>query len=82
MIWNQLESFVYLCKKDLSLNVVGLMCIPPIKDDPKEHFAFLVNEAKKNSLQQLSMGMSSDYPRAIELNATYIRLGTALFGSR
>ena len=78
----QLSGFVEYCKKDLSLNVVGLMCIPPIKDDPKEHFAFLVNEAKKNSLQQLSMGMSSDYPRAIELNATYIRLGTALFGSR
>ena len=58
------------------------MCIPPINDDPKKHFALLADNAKKNNLPHLSMGMSADYLDAIKLNATYIRIGTALFGER
>ena len=58
------------------------MCIPPINDQPKKHFSLLVDEAKKNNLSHLSMGMSADYIDAIRLNASYIRIGTALFGER
>ena len=78
----QLSEFINYCKIDLSLDVIGLMCIPPIDDNPKKHFSLLVNEAKKNKLPHLSFGMSSDYNDAIELNASYIRIGTALFGKR
>ncbi len=77
-----LNQFVNYCLNDLSLNIIGLMCIPPVNDKPKEHFSILSNEAKKNNLSKLSMGMSSDYIEAIKLNATYIRLGTSLFGKR
>ena len=78
----ELDQFINYCKIDLSLNIVGLMCIPPIDDQPKKHFSLLANEAKKHNLPQLSMGMSADYIDAIELNASYIRIGTALFGER
>ena len=78
----ELNQFINYCKIDLSLNIIGLMCIPPINDQPKKHFSLLANEAKKNNLPHLSMGMSADYMDAIELNASYIRIGTALFGER
>ena len=78
----ELNQFINYCKIDLSLNIVGLMCIPPINDQPKKHFSLLANEAKKNNLPHLSMGMSADYIDAIKLNASYIRIGTALFGER
>ena len=78
----ELNQFVNYCKIDLSLNIIGLMCIPPINDDPKKHFSLLAENAKKNNLPHLSMGMSTDYIDAIELNATYVRIGTALFGER
>ena len=78
----ELSQFINYCKVDLSLNVIGLMCIPPINDRPKTHFSLLANEAKKNNLPHLSMGMSADYMDAIEFNASYIRIGTALFGER
>ena len=78
----ELNQFVNYCKIDLSLNIIGLMCIPPINDDPKKHFSLLAKNAKKNNLPHLSMGMSADYMDAVELNATYIRIGTALFGER
>ena len=78
----ELSEFINYCKIDLSLNIIGLMCIPPIDDDPKKHFSVLVDEAKKNNLPHLSMGMSADYIDAIKLNASYIRIGTALFGER
>ena len=58
------------------------MCIPPINDNPKKHFETLSKEAFKNNLFHLSMGMSADYTDAIDLNATYIRIGTSLFGKR
>ena len=78
----ELSEFVDYCKIDLSLNIIGLMCIPPIDDQPKKHFSILADEAKKNNLPQLSMGMSADYMEAIRCNASFIRIGTALFGQR
>ena len=56
----ELNQFINYCKIDLSLNIIGLMCIPPINDDPKKHFSLLADEAKKNNLQHLSMGMCAD----------------------
>ena len=58
------------------------MCIPPIDDRPEDHFSILEKEAKKHNLSHLSMGMSADYIEAIKHNATYIRIGTSLFGKR
>ena len=78
----QLNDFVNYCRNDLELNTVGLMCIPPIDEHPKEHFSTLEKLARENNLSQLSMGMSSDYIEAIKHNATYVRIGTSLFGVR
>ena len=78
----QLDEFINYCKNDLALNIVGLMCIPPINDPPQKHFSTLEKQAKKNNLTHLSMGMSDDYIEAIKHNATYIRIGTSLFGKR
>ena len=76
------NEFIEYCMGDLSLPIIGLMCIPPIKDDPEPHFRNLKKIAKQNNLIHLSMGMSSDYEKAILIGATYIRIGTALFGNR
>ena len=78
----QLTDFINYCKNDIRLNVVGLMCIPPINDNPKKHFSALEKLAIENNLPELSMGMSGDYLMAIKQNATYIRIGTSLFGER
>jgi len=78
----QLDEFINYCRNDLALNVVGLMCIPPINDHPKNHFSVLEKRAKNHNLSHLSMGMSADYIEAIKYNATYIRIGTSLFGKR
>ncbi len=78
----ELREFINYCKHDLSLNIIGLMCIPPINDQPKKHFSLLADEANKHNLSQLSIGMSADYVDAIKFNASYIRIGTALFGER
>jgi len=69
------------CRK-LKIDVRGLMCIPPVDDPPGPHFALLKKLAQRHGLPDLSMGMSADYTDAIALGATYIRLGTALFGER
>ena len=58
------------------------MCIPPIKDDPREYFSRMENLNKKYNLKELSMGMSSDYLKAIEYNSTYLRIGSNIFGPR
>ena len=78
----ELKDFINYCKNDLGLNVIGLMCIPPINDNPAEHFSLLQQNVKVLGLSELSMGMSSDYIDAIKHNATYIRIGTRLFGNR
>lgn len=70
------------CCRDEGLDIQGLMCIPPADDAPALHFAFLKKLAEDNHLKELSMGMSSDFEKAIPLGATYVRVGTALFGSR
>ncbi|WP_417465663.1 YggS family pyridoxal phosphate-dependent enzyme [Kordiimonas sp.] len=68
--------------KTLGLNVVGLMCIPPVGDDPSLHFALLKKFAKELGLERLSMGMSGDYALAAAMGATDVRVGTAIFGAR
>lgn len=78
----QLDEFINHCMNDLALNVIGLMCIPPIDDRPEDHFSVLEKWAKKHNLSHLSMGMSDDYIEAIKHNATYVRIGTSLFGKR
>ena len=69
------------CKK-IGLNIVGLMCIPPVGEPAGLHFAFLKNLATRYGLKEVSMGMSGDFEKAIAAGATYIRIGTALFGER
>lgn len=76
------EDFINFCKIDLGLNIVGLMCIPPIEEDAFKHFNLLKDISDKNNIPELSIGMSADYDQAIKLNATYIRIGTAIFGNR
>jgi len=76
------SEFLHYCSYDLKLKVVGLMCLPPINENPKEHFLMLRDLALKNNLKQLSIGMSSDYKTAIQCDATFIRLGSCLFGER
>ena len=76
------DEFIKYCLYDLNLPIVGLMCIPPLLENPGPHFSILRRIAAKNNLKQLSMGMSRDYEEAILGGATHIRVGTALFGSR
>ena len=78
---HELEAFLTLCH-DEGLHIIGLMCIPPQNEPPALHFAFLKKLADQHDLKELSMGMSSDFEQAIPLGATYIRVGTALFGKR
>jgi len=76
------DEFVNFCKGDLGLNIVGLMCIPPINESAHDHFQLLKDIATRNNVHELSIGMSSDYQDAINLGASYIRIGTAFFGKR
>ncbi|MFP4098234.1 MAG: YggS family pyridoxal phosphate-dependent enzyme [Alphaproteobacteria bacterium] len=77
-----LTDFLDFCQNECALNIIGLMCIPPIDDPAALHFALLRNLAQKHNLPELSMGMSNDYEDAIANGATYIRLGTSIFGQR
>lgn len=77
-----LSELVRFCREDATLNVTGLMCIPPADQEPAPHFAFLARMARDHGLATLSMGMSADYPIAIEQGATLVRVGTAIFGQR
>ena len=76
------DTFISYCIKDLKLPIVGLMCIPPISEEPSIHFLFLQKIANRNKLPELSMGMSSDYKDAIKFGATSVRIGSHLFGKR
>ena len=78
----QADTFINYCIKDLNLPVVGLMCIPPITEEPSMHFLLLRKIAYRNNLSELSMGMSSDYKDAIKFGATSVRIGSLLFGER
>lgn len=77
-----LTELVRLARDELALPVAGLMCIPPENEESALHFALLAKLAATHGLRELSMGMSSDYERAIRLGATYVRVGTAIFGPR
>ncbi|MBL4864618.1 MAG: YggS family pyridoxal phosphate-dependent enzyme [Rhodobiaceae bacterium] len=76
------DAFIRLCRDDLNLPVEGLMCIPPVNEEPSLHFSLLEQIAKRNSLKVLSMGMSADFETAIEFGATHVRVGSAIFGTR
>jgi pyridoxal phosphate enzyme (YggS family) len=75
-------KFVAYCRNELGLPVRGLMCIPPVDEEPGVHFALLANLAADSDLEGLSMGMSADYEIAIRFGATAVRVGSAIFGSR
>jgi len=77
-----LDDFVKFTKNDLTLDVVGLMCIPPVNSNPGLYFSALKKMANKNKLSELSMGMSNDYKEAIDHGATFIRIGSSIFGQR
>ena len=78
---NDLEYLVLVCK-EVGLNVVGLMCIPPINVDPEYYFSEMNKLKKHLDLVELSMGMSSDYLKAVKHLSTYIRVGSSIFGQR
>ena len=75
------DGFIADCRA-LDLPIKGLMCIPPVEEEPSLHFALLAKIAARNDLSGLSMGMSSDFERAIALGATHVRVGSAIFGER
>ena len=78
---NELNNLVIYCK-NIGLDVVGLMCIPPINSDPNDHFKEMSVLNKNYNFKELSMGMSSDYLKALKNNATYLRIGSNIFGKR
>ncbi|MCR9085500.1 MAG: YggS family pyridoxal phosphate-dependent enzyme [Rhodobacteraceae bacterium] len=75
------DAFVARCR-DMDLPLTGLMCIPPVDEEPSLHFALLAKIAARNGLSGLSMGMSGDFERAVALGATHVRVGSAIFGAR
>ncbi|MBL6606256.1 MAG: YggS family pyridoxal phosphate-dependent enzyme [Alphaproteobacteria bacterium] len=78
----EVPEFYRLCRSEIGLDILGLMCIPPIDEEAAMHFALLKTLVDKLSLPKLSMGMSGDYEEAIAFGATHIRVGSALFGAR
>lgn len=78
----EVDSFLEACRTTYGLDIEGLMCIPPAEDPPSPHFALLNQIAKRHGLKTLSMGMSADFDEAIQLGATHVRVGSAIFGTR
>jgi PLP dependent protein len=76
------DAFLGQCRDKYGLTVSGLMCIPPLEEAPGPHFALTVKIARRNGLKLLSMGMSADFATAIQLGATHVRVGSAIFGER
>jgi pyridoxal phosphate enzyme (YggS family) len=76
------DAFVTQCRDKYCLQIEGLMCIPPLDEEPVLHFALLAKIAARLGLKELSMGMSGDFATAIAFGATYVRIGTAIFGAR
>jgi pyridoxal phosphate enzyme (YggS family) len=76
------DSFIANCRENYGLEISGLMCIPPVNDAPAPHFALTAKIAARNGLKNLSMGMSADFAIAIQMGATHIRVGSAIFGHR
>ena len=76
------DAFIADCRGRVGLDIAGLMCIPPVEDEPAPHFALLREIARRNGIRSLSMGMSADFEIAIRFGATHVRIGTAIFGPR
>jgi hypothetical protein len=76
------DAFIAACREKYGLEISGLMCIPPVNDAPAPHFALTAKIAARNGLKNLSMGMSADFAVAIQLGATHVRVGSAIFGHR
>ena len=79
---NDLANFYNYCSKELSLNIIGLMCLPPIDSSAENFFEILKTKAEELNLNDLSMGMSSDFEKAVSNGSTYLRLGTVILGER
>lgn len=77
-----LPGFINYCVEDLKLNIIGLMCIPPVDKDSKIYYSKMNDLLKKTKLKELSMGMSSDYLDAIDFNSSFVRVGSKIFGAR
>jgi len=82
IILNDLNNFYHYCTQKLSLNIIGLMCLPPIDSNSEKYFKILKDAANNLNLYELSMGMSSDYENAVVNGSTYLRLGTVILGER
>ena len=82
ILLSDLVNFYNFCTKELSLNIIGLMCLPPFDSDSNKYFKTLKKTSEKLNLVDLSMGMSSDYEQAMLNGSTYLRLGTLIFGER
>jgi PLP dependent protein len=78
----EVDEFITLCRETFGLSIEGLMCIPPLDEEPAMHFALLAKIAERLGVKELSMGMSGDFARALQFGATYVRIGTAIFGAR
>ena len=76
------SKFINFCKSELKINVIGLMCLPPIAENPKKYFLDLKKIANNNQLFNLSMGMSNDYLEALKCGSNYLRIGSAILGDR
>jgi pyridoxal phosphate enzyme (YggS family) len=76
------DAFISVCRDKYGLEIAGLMCVPPVDEQASPHFALLADIAARNGVKQLSMGMSSDFELAIQLGATYVRVGSAIMGHR
>jgi pyridoxal phosphate enzyme (YggS family) len=76
------DAFLAACRDKYGLMISGLMCIPPLEEAPGPHFALTAKIARRNGLRLLSMGMSADFITAIQLGATHVRIGSAIFGER
>ena len=79
---SEADAFLAACRGEYGLAIRGLMCIPPVDQPPSPHFALLQKIAARNGLTELSMGMSADFPAAIQCGASHVRVGSAIFGGR
>jgi PLP dependent protein len=79
---SNVDAFIAGCIDELNLPIRGVMCIPPIDEEPSLHFALLYDIARRNGLAELSMGMSADFAVAVQFGSTMVRVGTAIFGHR
>ena len=79
---DQLENFFNICTKELDLNIIGIMCLPPNDNQSSKYFSKMIQLIKKIKLKETSMGMSNDYLEAINCKSTYLRIGSKIFGER